>query len=588
MSKSDVRILVCFGTSGLSAGASEVYKRFEEVLKSENLLDSCKLIKTGDRGYFRDVLVDIIHPATGRVTYQDVKPEIVRELVEKHVKNGEVVKKYSAKKAYEDFFAGQQRIVLRRCGEIDPENIDSYLEDEGYKALEKALTQMKPEEVIDEIKKSGLRGRGGAGFPTGIKWELCRGQKEQPKYVICNADEGDPGAFMDRSVLEGDPHAVLEGMTIAGYAIGSEEGYIYCRAEYPLAIKRLKIAISQAEERGYIGENIFGTDFSFHIRLAEGAGAFVCGEETALIASIEGKRGMPKPRPPYPAQEGLWGKPTIINNVETLANVPAIILKGGDWYASVGTERSKGTKVFALAGRIRNTGLVEVPLGTTIKNLLYGPGGGPAKRMRKIKAIQIGGPSGGCIPETLFDTPIDFDSLVGAGAIMGSGGLIVLDDSTCMVDLARFFLSFTSDESCGKCFPCRLGLKKMLEILNKIVSGKGELSDMEYLENLARSVMDTALCGLGKTAPNPVLTTLRYFRNEYEAHILEKRCLANQCIALLKFEVNEDKCTKCGNCAKACPEDAILWEKGEFAKIVKEKCIKCKACIEACDFMAIE
>ncbi|RLI84501.1 NADH-quinone oxidoreductase subunit NuoF [Archaeoglobales archaeon] len=584
----DVKIMVCHGTSGLSAGASEVYKKFEEELGRQGLLDSCELIKTGDRGYFRDVLVDIIHPNTGRITYQNVKPEIVPELVEKHVKNGEIVKKHSAGKAYQDFFAGQKRIVLRRCGEIDPENIESYLEDDGYKALEKALTQMKPEEVIEEIKKSGLRGRGGAGFPTGIKWELCRTQETQPKYVICNADEGDPGAFMDRSVLEGDPHAVLEGMAIAGYAIGSNEGYIYCRAEYPLAIKRLKIAISQAKERGFIGEDIFGAGFSFDIKLVEGAGAFVCGEETALIASIEGKRGMPKPRPPYPAQKGLWGKPTIINNVETLANVPTIILRGGDWYASIGTEKSKGTKVFALAGKVKNTGLVEVPLGTTIRELLYGPGGGPAKKMRKIKAIQIGGPSGGCIPEKLFDTPIDFDSLVEAGAIMGSGGLIVLDDSTCMVDLARFFLSFTSDESCGKCFPCRLGLKKMLEILNKIVSGNGELKDIERLENLAKSIMDTALCGLGKTAPNPVLTTLKYFREEYEAHILEKRCPANQCVALLKFEVNEERCTKCGRCAKVCPENAIIWEKGEYAKIVKEKCIKCKACIEACDFMAIE
>jgi NADH-quinone oxidoreductase subunit F len=583
----EVKILICHGTSGLSAGASEVYKKFEEELSKQGL-ERCELIKTGDRGYFRDVLVDIIHPETGRVTYQDITPEIVPELVEKHVKNGEVVKKYSARKAYQDFFAGQKRIVLRRCGEIDPENIESYIEDNGYKALEKAIKGMDPEEVIEEIKKSGLRGRGGAGFPTGVKWELCRAQKNQPKFVICNADEGDPGAFMDRSVLEGDPHAVLEGMAIAGYAIGSNEGYIYCRAEYPLAIRRLRIAISQAKENGFIGENILGTGFSFDVKLIEGAGAFVCGEETALIASIEGKRGMPKPRPPFPVQRGLWGKPTIINNVETLANVPYIILRGGDWYASLGTEKSKGTKVFALAGKVRNTGLVEVPLGTTIRDLLYGPGGGPAKKMRKIKAIQIGGPSGGCIPENLFDTPIDFDSLVGAGAIMGSGGLIVLDDSTCMVDLARFFLSFTSDESCGKCFPCRLGLKKMLEVLNKIVSGNGELKDVEFLENLAKSIMETSLCGLGKTAPNPVLTTLKYFREEYEAHIIEKRCPANQCVALLRFEINEEKCTQCGKCAKACPENAIAWKKGEYAKIDREKCIKCKSCIEACDFMAIE
>ncbi|MCD6423467.1 MAG: NADH-quinone oxidoreductase subunit NuoF [Elusimicrobia bacterium] len=578
------KILICAGTSGISAGACEVFDKFKNLISKNSLKIS--VIKTGDRGLFRDVLVDVILDGK-RTTYELVKPEDVDEIFEKHILNGEIVKRLTAKEEYENFFKPQMRIVLKNCGLIDPEDINDYIKTGGYKSLEKVLKQ-KPEEVIVEIKKSGLRGRGGAGFPTGLKWELARKSSDIEKFVICNADEGDPGAFMDRSILEGDPHSVIEGMIIAGYCIGANTGIIYCRAEYPVAIKRIKIAIKQAQEKNFLGEKIFNSNFSFKILLKQGAGAFVCGEETALIASLEGKRGMPRPRPPFPAQKGLWGKPTVINNVETLANIPRIIENGARWYSKIGTKKSKGTKVFALAGNIKNTGLVEIPMGTTIRELIFGPGGGMQNKRKKLKAVQIGGPSGGCIPESLIDTPIDYESITKTGAIMGSGGFIVMDESTCMVDITKFFLSFTVAESCGKCPPCRIGLKRMLEILEKITKGEGSKTDIEMLRELALMIKKTALCGLGNTAPNPVLTTLNYFLDEYMEHIEEKKCRAKVCVELLKFRVIEEKCKKCGLCFKACPVSAIEWEKGKIAKIINEKCIKCRACIKVCPWDAIE
>ncbi len=580
------RILVCMGTSGVSAGAAKVAAGLEEGLAKHGLSDKWQIIRTGDRGLFQDVIVDVIPPDGERVTYVKLKPKNVEQIVEEHLVGGQPVKRYMAGKRYEAFFKGQQRIVLVNCGEIDPENIDEYLGVGGYDALGKALS-LKPEEVVDEVERSGLRGRGGAGFPTGTKWRFAAREKDPVKYVVCNADEGDPGAFMDRSILEGDPHAVLEGLAIAGYAIGAQEAFIYCRAEYPLALKRLDIAIQQAEERGWLGDDIQGKGFSFKINVVQGAGAFVCGEETALMASIEGKRGMPRPRPPFPAQSGLWGHPTNINNVETLANVRHILLKGADWFSSIGTEKSKGTKVFALAGKVKNTGLVEVPMGMTIRELVDGPGGGMAKKKVPGKAVQIGGPSGGCLPQELWDTPIDYESLAKTGAIMGSGGLIIMDEKSCMVDVARYFLEFTVDESCGQCTPCRVGLKRMLEVLEDIAAGRGQPEHIEFLEDMAETVKSTSLCGLGQTAPNPVLTTLKYFRHEYEEHIQKKFCRATACTDLIEFVVIEEKCTKCGLCFKACPVDAIEWEKGKVARIDQDKCTKCKSCINACDFMAI-
>ncbi len=484
------------------------------------------------------------------------------------------------------FYRKQKRIALRNCGLINPDHIDEYIYREGYFALASALKSMAPEEVLAEVKTSGLRGRGGGGFPTGLKWEFCRKSPGNKKYVICNADEGDPGAFMDRSILEGDPHALIEGMILGAYAMGADEGYIYCRAEYPLAITRLGLAIAQCEEYGLLGDRIMDTDFSFNLHIKEGAGAFVCGEETALMASIEGERGMPRPRPPFPANKGLWGKPSNINNVETWANVPNIIRNGGSWYASIGTEKSKGTKVFALTGKINRTGLVEVPMGTTIREIVFEMGDGIIDG-RGFKAVQIGGPSGGCLTEEHLDLPVDYESLTAAGAIMGSGGLVVMDEDTCMVDIARFFLEFTQRESCGKCVPCREGTKQMLLTLEKITSGKGAMKDLDTLEKLAVMVKEMSLCGLGQTAPNPVLTTLRYFRNEYEAHIRDKKCPAKACSALISFVIDKEKCRKCGLCAKNCPVSCIAGDRNTPYVVDQDRCIKCGTCIEVCPFQAV-
>ncbi|MCX7914187.1 MAG: NADH-quinone oxidoreductase subunit NuoF [Thermodesulfovibrionales bacterium] len=580
------KILVCGGTSGISAGAREVIRIFEDELGKRGLLDQWKVIRVGDKGLFRDVLIDIDAPDGTKITYQYVKPSDVLKIVEEHIVKGKVVRKFLAGKDYEKFFKNQIRIVLANCGEISPDNIDDYLERGGYSSLKKAL-ETDPLQIIDEIQRAGLRGRGGGGFNTGLKWRLCREVDSDERYVICNADEGDPGAFMDRSVLEGDPHSVLEGMAIAAYAIGSKEGYIYCRAEYPEAIKRLQKAITIARERGFLGKSVMNSDFSFDVQIVKGAGAFVCGEETALIASIEGKRGMPRMRPPYPAQKGLWGKPTIINNVETFANIRHIIKNGADWYASMGTATSKGTKVFALAGKVKNTGLIEIPMGTTINEIIYGPGGGPLRKKVPLKAVQMGGPSGGCLPVSLFDTPVDYEEMSKTGAIIGSGGMIVMDQKTCMVDIAKFFLQFTVLESCGKCLPCRVGLKRMLEVLSEITDGKGTEKHLEFLIEMGETVKSTSLCGLGNTAPNPVLTTIKYFKDEYYNHIFQKQCPAGVCTNLLKFKVIEERCIKCGKCYKICPSGAIQWKKGDYAKINNDLCIKCKACVNLCDDMAI-
>lgn len=584
---------VCMGTAGVAAGGVEVMEAFKKAFEDANLPvevkeRNCKVKATGCRGLCaRDVLVDIYVPGKDAVTYERVTAEMVPTIVQEHIVGGEIVAKWAAKKDYYEFYEHQKRYVLRNCGKVDPESIDDYIAHGGYEAIKKVLNEMTPEQVIEEVKKSGLRGRGGGGFPTGLKWTFCRNSPGELKYLICNADEGDPGAFMDRSIIEGNPHNVIEGMLIAAYAIGCKEGYIYCRAEYPLAIKRVKKAIKVAEERGFLGKNILGTDFEFHLHLKEGAGAFVCGEETALIASIEGERGMPRPRPPFPAVKGLWGKPTNVNNVETFANIPMIILNGADWYASIGTEKSKGTKIFALSGKVKSTGLVEVPMGVTVRQLIFDVGGGIPKK-RKFKAVQLGGPSGGCLPESLLDTPIDYDSLIAAGAMMGSGGVVVMDETNCMVNVAHFFLTFTQRESCGKCIPCRIGTKTMLDILERITKGEGREGDIELLESLGNDIKVSSLCGLGQTAPNPVLTTIRYFRDEYEAHIKEKRCPSRECTELIKFEVQEDACKKCGICFKVCPVNAITWEKGAFAYIDKSKCVKCRECILNCPFNAID
>ena len=588
-------VLVCGGTGCTSSGSPKLYERFAQLLAEKGLDKEVKLVKTGCFGLCAAGPVVIVYPEGA--FYSGIKVEDVDEIVEEHLIKGRIVTKLLYKGSTHEgtteikpldeigFYEKQKRVALRNCGVIDPENIDEYIAFDGYKALAKVLTEMTREEVVDCISKSGLRGRGGAGFPTGTKWKFAMGSTGK-KYVCCNADEGDPGAFMDRSVLEGDPHAVLEAMAIAGYAIGSDQGYIYVRAEYPIAVKRLEIAISQAREYGLLGKNIFGTDFSFDIDIRLGAGAFVCGEETALMHSIEGGRGEPRVRPPFPAVKGLFGKPTILNNVETYANICQIILKGADWFASMGTERSKGTKVFALGGKIVNSGLVEVPMGTTLREIIYDIGGG-CPNGKKFKAVQTGGPSGGCLPASMLDTPIDYDNLIAAGSMMGSGGMIVMDEDNCMVDIARFFLDFTVSESCGKCTPCRIGTRRMLEILNRICEGNGEDGDIERLENLAANISKSALCALGQTAPNPVLSTLKHFRHEYEAHIYEKRCPAGVCHKLLNFEIDPAKCKGCTLCARNCPVGAISGKVREAHVIDAKKCIKCGACMEKCKFGAI-
>jgi len=587
-----IKILICQGTGGVSAGAKKVEAEFERVLREKGVDATvgkrCDVIKTGCRGLCaNDVLVDIITPEQGRVTYDFVLPEEVEKIVDEHIVNKTVMEKRKAKPYYNTFVDAQMRVVMSGCGQIDPESLDAYLEEDGFKAIEKCVKTMKPEEVIEEVKKSGLRGRGGGGFPTGMKWSFCKASPGNHKYLICNADEGDPGAFMDRSLLEGDPYCIIEGMMVAAYAIGCDFGYVYVRAEYPLAVQRLQHAIDVCYEKGWLGKNIQGWGLDFDMRIKMGAGAFVCGEETALMASIEGQRGMSRPRPPFPAVRGLWGKPTNINNVETFANVRHIINRGADWYASLGTETTKGTKIFAVTGKVKHTGLVEVPAGMKIREVIYDVCGGIANN-RKFKAVQAGGPSGGCIPSEILDTPVDYDSLIKAGAMMGSGGLVVMDETTCMVDVSRFFLTFTRMESCGKCVPCRIGLKVMLDILERITEGRGEPSDIETLQDLGIAIKKASLCGLGQTAPNPILSTINYFRHEYEAHINDKRCPSNCCKELLLWQVVEDKCVKCGACKKACPVDAIVWEKGQLAFLDKEKCTKCKSCYDACRFMALE
>ena len=589
-------VLVCGGTGCTSSGSEKIIAALEKEIAANGLTEEVQVVKTGCHGLCALGPIMIVYPEGA--FYSMVKEEDVAEIVSEHLLKGRVVTRllYSETvtengvKALNEtnFYKKQHRIALRNCGVIDPENIEEYIGTDGYQALGNVLTEMTPEEVIQTILDSGLRGRGGGGFPTGMKWKLARNivPNADQKYVCCNADEGDPGAFMDRSVLEGDPHVVLEAMAIAGYAIGANQGYIYVRAEYPIAIKRLEIAIKQAREYGLLGKDIFGTGFDFDIGLRLGAGAFVCGEETALMTSIEGNRGEPRPRPPFPAEKGLYQKPTILNNVETYANIPRIILNGAEWFASMGTEKSKGTKVFALGGKINNTGLVEVPMGTTLREVIEEIGGG-IPNGKKFKAAQTGGPSGGCIPAEHFDVPIDYDNLIAIGSMMGSGGLIVMDEDNCMVDIAKFFLEFTVDESCGKCTPCRVGTKRMLEILNKITNGQGTLEDIDKLEELCYYIKANALCGLGQTAPNPVLSTLRYFRDEYVAHVVDKRCPAGVCKKLLSFEIQADKCKGCTACARVCPAGAISGTVKQPHVIDKSKCLKCGACIEKCKFGAI-
>ena len=589
-------VLICGGTGCTSSGSQAVRQAMEGELAAKGLENEVKLVTTGCFGLCAMGPIMIIYPEG--TFYSMVKPEDVPEIVEEHLLKGRVVSRlvHSEKQGEEvkkitslsdtNFYKKQSRVALRNCGVINPEVIDEYIAVDGYQALGKVLTEMTPQEVIACISASGLRGRGGAGFPTGKKWEFAAKSVSDKKYVCCNADEGDPGAFMDRSILEGDPHAVLEAMAIAGYAIGADEGYIYVRAEYPIAIKRLEIAIQQARDYGLLGKDIFSSGFNFDISLRFGAGAFVCGEETALMTSIESNRGEPRPRPPFPAVKGLFEKPTILNNVETYANVPRIILNGADWFASMGTEKSKGTKVFALGGKITNTGLVEIPMGTTLREVVEEIGGG-VPNGKKFKAAQTGGPSGGCIPAEHIDIPIDYDNLIAIGSMMGSGGLIVMDEDTCMVDIAKFFLEFTVDESCGKCTPCRIGTKRLLEMLNKITSGNGTLEDIDKMEELCNHIKSASLCGLGQTAPNPVLSTLRYFRDEYIAHVVDKKCPAGVCKNLLRYEIVADKCKGCTACARVCPVGAISGSLKEAHSIDPNKCIKCGACMEKCRFGAI-
>ncbi|WP_236995063.1 NADH-quinone oxidoreductase subunit NuoF [Heliomicrobium modesticaldum] len=587
------QILLCAGTGCTSSRSAELRRALHSELTRCGLDKEAHVVPTGCFGFCELGPVVVIHPE--RIFYCQVAPDDAKEIVERHIAKGEIIERLLYKHPPEgatrnsidenEFFHPQHRVALRNCGVINPEDIDDYLASGGYGGLAKALTAMTPAQVVDEVTKSGLRGRGGAGFLTGRKWAFTAAAPDTPKYVVCNADEGDPGAFMDRSILEGDPHAVLEAMAIAGYAIGARQGYIYVRAEYPVAVHRLEVAIAQARQAGLLGEDILGTGFSFDIDLRLGAGAFVCGEETALLHSVSGKRGEPRARPPYPALSGLWGKPTLLNNVETYANIPQIIVNGAAWYAAMGTERSKGTKIFSLAGKINNTGLIEVPMGTTLRTIIYDIGGG-IPGGKAFKAVQTGGPSGGCLPAEYLDTPIDYDSLIAVGSMMGSGGLIVMDESDCMVDIARFYLEFTQDESCGKCTPCRIGTRRLLEIITGITEGKGEPKDLERLEELGRDIREASLCGLGQTAPNLVLSTLRYFRHEYEAHINHKRCPAGVCAALRpkgKFRIDEEKCRRCGLCVRLCPVEAISGEVRKRPFVIdKNRCIACGACAQKC------
>ena len=588
-------VLVCAGTGCTSSGSVKIAARIEELLEEKGLKDEVKVIKTGCHGLCALGPVMIVYPEAA--FYSNMSMEHVEEIVDEHLAKGSVVTKYLYKETVTEdgiipmndtnFYKKQCRVALQNCGVINPEDINEYIGTGGYEALHKVLTTMSREEVVDVLEKSGLRGRGGGGFPTGRKWKFAMGGEPGiQKYVCCNADEGDPGAFMDRSVLEGDPHCVFEAMAIAGYVIGSNQGYIYVRAEYPIAIERLTIALGQAREAGLLGKDIFGTGFDFDIDLRLGAGAFVCGEETALMTSIEGNRGEPRPRPPFPAVKGLFEKPTILNNVETWANIPRIIMKGADWFASMGTERSKGTKVFALGGKINNVGLVEIPMGTTLREIVEEIGGG-VPNGKKFKAAQTGGPSGGCIPASNFDVEIDYDNLVAIGSMMGSGGLIVMDEDDCMVDIAKFFLEFTVDESCGKCTPCRIGTKRLLEILEKITEGKACMEDLDQLERLAELIKNNSLCALGQTAPNPVLSTLKHFRDEYVAHIVDKRCPAGKCKSLMQYKIDPEKCIGCGLCAKNCPADAISGEKKKPFSIDPSKCVKCGVCMSKCKKEAV-
>jgi len=589
-------VLVCGGTGCTSSNSPKIIEQFEAQIKEKGLEDEVKVIRTGCFGLCALGPVVVVYPEG--CFYSEVKVEDVPEIVEEHLLKGRIVQRllYDETKAgtaeevkplkETDFYKKQKRVALRNCGVINPEDINEYIAYDGYQALAKCLTELKPEEVIQIVKDSGLRGRGGGGFPTGLKWSFTAANKADQKYVVCNADEGDPGAFMDRSVLEGDPHCIIEAMTICGYATGATEGYIYVRAEYPIAVKRLEIAIAQAKEMGLLGKDIFGSGFDFDLHIKLGAGAFVCGEETALMTSIEGNRGEPRPRPPYPAVKGLFGKPTTENNVETFANIPTIIREGAEYFASMGTEKSKGTKVFALGGKIKNTGLVEIPMGTTLREIIEEIGGG-IPNGKKFKAAQTGGPSGGCIPMSLIDTPIDYDNLTAIGCMMGSGGLIVMDEDNCMVDIAKFFLNFTVDESCGKCTPCRVGTRRLLEMLDKITSGNGTLEDLDKLEELCYYIKENSLCGLGQTAPNPVLATLKFFRDEYVAHVVDKKCPAGVCKDLLQYKIIADKCKGCTACARKCPVGAISGTVKNPHTIDTSKCIKCGACMETCKFGAI-